>query len=71
MYQALIIACVINTSNITGTFCKELEAQKWQDSESGCQSHAMVLAERVHRYMPGYKPVGWTCRAMPKGVLSR
>jgi len=71
MYQALIMACVIGTSNMTGTFCKQLESQTWQDTEQSCQSHALVLAERVHKYMPGYKPVGWTCRVMPKGVLSR
>jgi hypothetical protein len=51
--------------------CTFLEAQKWHDTERACMSHAFVLAERVHKHMRGYKPVGWSCKALPKGVLSR
>ena len=71
MYQAMVIACAIGTSNMSNEFCVHLEAQKWQDSEAACQGHALILAERVYRYMPGYKAVGWTCKALPRGVLSQ
>jgi hypothetical protein len=46
-------------------------AQKWQDTERACKAHALVLAERVHIHMRGYEAVGWSCKALPKGVLSR
>jgi hypothetical protein len=71
MYQAVVIACLIGTSAVQREQCTFLEAQKWQDSEKSCSQHALVLAERVHKYMPGYKPVGWSCKPLPRGVLSR
>lgn len=71
MYQAILVVCLIGASDIQREQCTTLEAQKWHDTETACQSHALVLAERVHVHMRGYKPVSWRCKAMPKGVLSR
>jgi len=71
MYQAVVIACLIGTSAVQREQCTFLEAQRWQDTERACKSYALTLAERVHKYMPGYKPVGWSCKPLPKGVLSR
>jgi hypothetical protein len=71
MYQAVVIACLIGTSAVQREQCTFLEAQKWQDNERACKQHALVLAERVHIHMKGYKPVGWSCKPLPKGVLSR
>jgi len=71
MYQAIVIACLIGTSAVQREQCTFLEAQRWQDTERACKSYALTLAERVHKYMPGYKPVGWSCKPLPKGVLSR
>ena len=71
MYQAVVIACLIGTSAVQREQCTYLEAQRWQDTERACKSHALTLAERVHKHMPGYKPIGWSCKPLPKGVLSR
>ena len=71
MYQAIVIACLIGTSAVQREQSTFLEAQKWQDTERACKAHALVLAERVHIHMRGYEAVGWSCKAMPKGVLSR
>ena len=71
MYQAVVIACVIGASAVQREQCTFLEAQKWHDSEGACKQHALILAERVYRYMPGYEAVGWSCKPMPRGVLSR
>ena len=71
MYQAVVIACLIGTSAVQREQCTFLEAQKWQDNERACKQHALALAERVHKYMPMHKPVGWSCKPLPKGVLSR
>jgi hypothetical protein len=71
MYQAVVVACLIGTSAVQRDQCTFLEAQKWQDNERACKQHALVLAERVHIHMKGYKPVGWSCKPLPKGVLSR
>jgi len=71
MYQAIVIACLIGTSAVQREQCTFLEAQRWQDTERACKSYALTLAERVHKYMPGYKPVGWSCKPLPRGVLSR
>tara|TARA_R100001509_G_scaffold163595_1_gene138533 strand:- start:4260 stop:4478 length:219 start_codon:yes stop_codon:yes gene_type:complete len=71
MYQAVVIACLIGTSAVQREQCTFLEAQKWQDNERACKQYALVLAERVHKHMPMHKPVGWSCKPLPKGVLSR
>lgn len=71
MYQAVVIACLVGTSAVQRDQCTFLEAQKWQDNERSCRQHALVLAERVHRYMHGYEAVGWSCKPLPRGVLSR
>jgi len=71
MYQAIVIACLVGTSAVQREQCTFLEAQRWQDTERACKSYALTLAERVHKYMPGYKPVGWSCKPLPRGVLSR
>jgi|TARA_E500000318_G_scaffold62317_1_gene57712 hypothetical protein len=71
MYQAVVIACLIGTSAVQRDQCTFLEAQKWQDNERACKQHALVLAERVHKHMPMHKPVGWSCKPLPEGVLSR
>tara|TARA_R100000234_G_scaffold39298_1_gene23405 strand:+ start:6121 stop:6336 length:216 start_codon:yes stop_codon:yes gene_type:complete len=71
MYQAIVVACLIGSNILQKEQCTSLEAQKWQGTESACQSHALFLAEKVHIYMKGYKPVSWSCKALPKGVLSK
>lgn len=71
MYQAIVIACLIGTSAVQREQCTFLEAQAWQESEHMCQRYALVMAQKVHIHMPGYKPVGWSCKPLPKGVLSR
>mgnify|MGYP003133822014 FL=1 len=71
MYQAIVIACLIGTSAVQREQCTYLEAQRWHDSERACQAYALELAGRVHTYMRGYKAVGWSCKVLPKGVLSR
>ena len=71
MYQAIVIACLIGTSAVQREQCTFLEAQMWHESEQMCQRHDLVLSERVHRYMKGYKPVAWSCKPLPRGVLSR
>lgn len=71
MYQAVVIACLIGTSAVQRDQCTFLEAQQWQESEHMCKRHALVLAQRVHKHMRGYEAVGWSCKPLPKGVLSR
>ena len=53
MYQAIVVACLIGSNILQKEQCTSLEAQKWQGTESACQSHALFLAEKVHIYMKG------------------
>jgi len=67
MYQAVIIACLINAPSQ----CVTLETQRWHETERACQSDAFAMAEQVHKYMSGYKASKWRCRFLQKGMLTQ
>jgi hypothetical protein len=67
MYQALVVACYMANMNI----CVTLEDQHWFERERECRSRAFKMATDVHKYMRSHKPVSWTCRALPEGVLTK
>lgn len=70
MYQAIIVACLVSTAPACPNPIT-LETQRWHETERECKADALAMAERVHRYMEGYKGKSWRCRYMPEGVLTR
>ena len=67
MYQALVVVCFV--ANIQQ--CVTLEDQHWFETKTECRVRAFEMASDVHKYMKSHKPVSWSCRVLPEGMLTK